>query len=264
MDPAAKVTLTSQGGTGTKYPAGTKVSLDAVHAHQNTFATACPGKYLYPQMATLRSKAAAYARPRPPRQNRRRSRRLACTRHTAPSRSRRVDRVGGARPPARAQPTGFSVGTADGVFGAMTTAGVTAFQKSARLAVTGSVAANDWKALSGLAYTQVTPPPVTTVAGFDGDGRGDVMGRIATGDLYYYPGGLSSIGKPVRIGGGWNIYDLVLSPGDWTGDGRSDILARKPTGELYLYRGSGKGGLVYPPHGHRARLAGLRHGGRPR
>lgn len=248
VDPAAKVTLTSQGGTGTKYPAGTKVSLDAVHAHQNTFATACPGKYLYPQMATLRSKAAAYART------------SSTTAEPAPvptsglyaaygTLTLKAGSTGWAVRDLQLELNrrGFSVGTADGVFGAMTTAGVTAFQKSARLAVTGSVAANDWKALSGLAYTQVTPPPVTTVAGFDGDGRGDVMGRIATGDLYYYPGGLSSIGKPVRIGGGWNIYDLVLSPGDWTGDGRSDILARKPTGELYLYRGSGKGGLVYPP-----------------
>jgi peptidoglycan hydrolase-like protein with peptidoglycan-binding domain len=247
VNPASKVTLTSQGGTGTKYAAGTTVSIDAVHAHQNTFATACPGKYLYPQMATLRSKAATYA--------------STSSTSAAPapvptsglyaaygSLTLKAGSTGWAVRDLQLELNrrGFSVGTADGIFGAMTTAGVTAFQKSARLSVTGIVAANDWKALSGLAYTQIAPPPVTTVAGFDGDGRGDVMGRIATGDLYYYPGGLSTIGKPVKVGSGWNIFDIVLSPGDWTGDGRSDVLARKPTGELYLYRGNGKGGLGYP------------------
>ncbi len=32
-----------------------------MHAHQNTSYTLCPGKYLYPQMSTIRSKAATYA-----------------------------------------------------------------------------------------------------------------------------------------------------------------------------------------------------------
>lgn len=244
VNPTGKATLTSQGGTGTKYGAGVTATLDAVHPHQSTSYTLCPGQYLTPQLATLRTKASNYARystlsgPPP-----------VTTSGLYAAYGSLTLKAGSTGPAVRDLQTelnrrGFNVGTADGVFGQMTTAGVTAFQKSARLQVTGVVAANDWKALSGLAYTTITPPAVTTVPGFDGDGRGDVMGRTATGDLYYYPTGLSSIGKPVRIGPGWNVFDLVLSPGDWTGDGRSDVLARKPSGDLYLYRGNGKGGFT--------------------
>ena len=244
VNPTGKATLTSQGGTGTKYGAGVTATLDAIHPHQSTSYTLCPGQYLTPQLATLRTKASNYARystlsgPPP-----------VTTSGLYAAYGSLTLKAGSTGPAVRDLQTelnrrGFNVGTADGVFGQMTTAGVTAFQKSARLQVTGVVAANDWKALSGLAYTTITPPAVTTVPGFDGDGRGDVMGRTATGDLYYYPTGLSSIGKPVRIGPGWNVFDLVLSPGDWTGDGRSDVLARKPSGDLYLYRGNGKGGFT--------------------
>lgn len=244
VNPTGKATLTSQGGTGTKYGAGVTATLDAVHPHQSTSYTLCPGQYLTPQLATLRTKASNYARystlsgPPP-----------VTTSGLYAAYGSLTLKAGSTGPAVRDLQTelnrrGFNVGTADGVFGQMTTEGVTAFQKSARLQVTGVVAANDWKALSGLAYTTITPPAVTTVPGFDGDGRGDVMGRTATGDLYYYPTGLSSIGKPVRIGPGWNVFDLVLSPGDWTGDGRSDVLARKPSGDLYLYRGNGKGGFT--------------------
>ena len=244
VNPSGKATLTSQGGTGTKYGAGVTATLDAIHPHQSTSYTLCPGQYLTPQLATLRTKASNYARystlsgPPP-----------VTTSGLYAAYGSLTLKAGSTGPAVRDLQTelnrrGFNVSTADGVFGQMTTAGVTAFQKAARLQVTGVVAANDWKALSGLAYTTIAPPAVTTVPGFDGDGRGDVMGRTATGDLYYYPTGLSSIGKPVRIGPGWNVFDVVLSPGDWTGDGRSDVLARKPSGDLYLYRGNGKGGFT--------------------
>ena len=244
VNPTGKATLTSQGGTGTKYGAGVTATLDAINPHQSTSYTLCPGQYLTPQLATLRTKASNYARystlsgPPP-----------VTTSGLYAAYGSLTLKAGSTGPAVRDLQTelnrrGFNVGTADGVFGQMTTAGVTAFQKAARLQVTGVVAANDWKALSGLAYTTIAPPAVTTVPGFDGDGRGDVMGRTATGDLYYYPTGPSSIGKPVRIGPGWNVFDVVLSPGDWTGDGRSDVLARKPSGDLYLYRGNGKGGFT--------------------
>ncbi len=247
VDPAGSARLTSQGGTGTKYAAGTAVTLPAVHAHQNTSYTLCPGKYLSPQMATLRSKAAMYAKyssttgplPVP----------TANLYATYGSLTLQSGSTGWAVRDLQLELNrrGCKVGPADGAFGPMTTAGVTAFQKAAQLAVTGRVAANDWKALSGLAYTKVSttpPPPAAAIPGFNGDGRGDVMGRIATGDLYYYPAGVGTIGKPVRISGGWNIFRQVVSPGDWTGDRYSDVLGLKSTGEVYLYRGNGRGGLA--------------------
>ncbi len=141
---------------------------------------------------------------------------------------------------------GYSVGTADGNFGAQTTTAVSAFQKAAQLTVTGKVAANDWKALSGLAYTKVKPPLVLTTAprgGFNSDGRGDVLGRTQTGDLLLYPVIGAAVGTPAKVGTGWGAFAQVLSPGDFDGDRFSDVLALTPTGAVWLYRGNGRGGF---------------------
>jgi len=90
----------------------------------------------------------------------------------------------------------------------------------------------------------VAPVKVVKVTGFDADGHGDVMGRVAGGGLYLYPGRLSSFGQPVRIGTGWNMFNTLLSPGDFTGDGQADVIGRTPAGKLYLYPGNGKGGFA--------------------
>ncbi|MGW2018206.1 FG-GAP repeat domain-containing protein [Streptomyces sp. NPDC001927] len=43
------------------------------------------------------------------------------------------------------------------------------------------------------------------------------------------------------FGSGWNIYNLLVGPGDLSGDGKGDLLARDKSGVLYLYKGSGTG-----------------------
>ena len=79
---------------------------------------------------------------------------------------------------------------------------------------------------------------------FTGDGHVDVLGRRADGTLWMYAGngrgGWAAGGK--RVGTGWQGFDQVMSPGDFTGDGRGDVLARKPDGTLWLYAGTGLGG----------------------
>ena len=49
------VTLTSAGGSETRYPAGTKVRLERVIGHRDTGRTACPGNELYAQLGELRA-----------------------------------------------------------------------------------------------------------------------------------------------------------------------------------------------------------------
>jgi hypothetical protein len=49
------VTLTSAGGSETKYPAGTRVRLQRVIGHRDTGRTACPGNELYAQLDELRA-----------------------------------------------------------------------------------------------------------------------------------------------------------------------------------------------------------------
>ncbi|HEY3535026.1 MAG TPA: FG-GAP-like repeat-containing protein [Pedococcus sp.] len=245
VDPQGTTTLTSAGGTGTKYSAGTRVSLPAVNAHQNTSYTLCPGRYLYPQMATIRSKAALYARysstsgPPP-----------VATGELFATYGTQTLAVGSTGYAVRdlqleLNRRGFAVGAADGDFGPATLGGVQGFQKAMQLTATGKVAANDWRALSGLGYTRTAapPPPPGPRAGLDADGRGDVIGRTATGELWFYPGRVGAIGTPVRVGTGWNVFRQVVSPGDLTGDGFSDVLGVTSSGAAYLYRGNGRGGL---------------------
>ncbi|SDO78576.1 Repeat domain-containing protein [Pedococcus dokdonensis] len=281
VDPLATTKLTSAGGTGTKYGAGVTATLPTLNAHQNTSYTLCPGKYLYPMMSSIRTKAAAYARtsapPPPP---------VVVPTVPAPVSTAKLFATYGKLTLASGSKgyavrdlqlelnrRGFKAGTADGAFGPTSLGAVQRFQKSFVLTVTGKVAANDWKALSGLAYVKtgapvtppVTPPPPTTppapptapitptptapgpakaIVGFNADGRGDVIGRTGTGDLYFYPSKVGGIGTPVRFGKGWNIYSQFLSPGDFTGDRIADIIAVTPAGEAYLYKGNGKGGVV--------------------
>ncbi|MER8233743.1 VCBS repeat-containing protein [Streptomyces sp. NPDC094049] len=45
----------------------------------------------------------------------------------------------------------------------------------------------------------------------------------------------------VDLGGGWQIYNLLIGPGDLSGDGKGDLLARDGSGVLWLYRGNGEG-----------------------
>ncbi len=37
------------------------------------------------------------------------------------------------------------------------------------------------------------------------------------------------------------MFNLILSPGDFTGDGKTDLIGRKPDGTLWLYEGDGAG-----------------------
>ncbi|HET7399521.1 MAG TPA: VCBS repeat-containing protein [Intrasporangium sp.] len=78
----------------------------------------------------------------------------------------------------------------------------------------------------------------------NGDGPLDVLARErVTGDLWLYPGdGTGGWRSRVRVGTGWNVFDTVVGPGDFTGDQRVDLLARETaTGNLWLYPGNGLG-----------------------
>ncbi|MFE9043540.1 FG-GAP repeat domain-containing protein [Streptomyces sp. NPDC007818] len=56
-----------------------------------------------------------------------------------------------------------------------------------------------------------------------------------------HQGHLINTSNKKDFGGGWQVYDRLVGPGDLSGDGKSDLLARDTSGVLYLYRGNGAG-----------------------
>jgi hypothetical protein len=79
---------------------------------------------------------------------------------------------------------------------------------------------------------------------FNGDGRADVVSREADGSLFLLAGQAGNkVGTPVKIGVGWNIFNMVLGNGDFNGDGKTDLIARSSDGALWLYPGTGTGGF---------------------
>jgi GH25 family lysozyme M1 (1,4-beta-N-acetylmuramidase) len=74
------------------------------------------------------------------------------------------------------------------------------------------------------------------------DGNGDLISRRSDGSLWFYPGNGAGGYKPAtRIGGGWQIYSLLIGTGDYNGDKLNDLLARQTDGTLWLYKGKGNG-----------------------
>jgi putative cell wall-binding protein len=63
IDPRAPITLTSAGGSFTRYPAGTRVRLPALSAHRDVGSTECPGDALYGQLPRLRREVATRLAP---------------------------------------------------------------------------------------------------------------------------------------------------------------------------------------------------------
>ncbi|MFE2042217.1 trypsin-like serine protease [Streptomyces sp. NPDC059477] len=94
--------------------------------------------------------------------------------------------------------------------------------------------ADNWKTRTQM----VLPGDVT------GDYLPDLLSVDSAGVLWIYPGkGNGTFAARVKVGSGWNQYNVVLGHGDFTGDGRTDLIARTKTGStVYLYKGTGKAG----------------------
>ncbi|MBT2408721.1 MULTISPECIES: VCBS repeat-containing protein [unclassified Streptomyces] len=82
---------------------------------------------------------------------------------------------------------------------------------------------------------------------YSGDGRPDVLARDTSGRLFLYKGtGTSTAPFAAReqVATGWNVYDMLVVPGDIDGDSKGDVLARLPNGDMYLYTSTGNAGTA--------------------
>ncbi|MFI1106297.1 FG-GAP repeat domain-containing protein [Streptomyces melanogenes] len=94
----------------------------------------------------------------------------------------------------------------------------------------------------------------TVIAGgtdLTGDGRPDLVARDHDGVLWLYRGtGRASapFADRTRVGGGWNTYTALTSPGDLSGIGRGgSLLARDHDGRLWICFATGKADAPFGP-----------------
>jgi hypothetical protein len=91
---------------------------------------------------------------------------------------------------------------------------------------------------------------IMVVNNWNADGRANLIGRNAAGDLYLYTsdgnGGWLNGGAGVKIGNGWGMFDTILTPGTWLSAGKQSRIGRTPAGALRLYQSNGSGGWVNP------------------
>jgi Tfp pilus assembly protein PilE len=84
------------------------------------------------------------------------------------------------------------------------------------------------------AYSQVI-----NAGDYNNDGKNDIIAVKSDGTAYLFNGnGTGGVTGPIKqIASGWNIYDKIVTSGDFNGDGQKDIIARKPDGTLWLIPG---------------------------
>ncbi|WP_075017633.1 VCBS repeat-containing protein [Actinacidiphila rubida] len=105
---------------------------------------------------------------------------------------------------------------------------------------TGNIGATTLKSSGFPAGSTLVP-----IDDLNGDHVNDMLVRDASGHLTRYDGVAGqapSASEPHHlIGAGWNIYNLLTSPGDMNGDGYPDLVARDTKGTLFLYEGTASG-----------------------
>jgi hypothetical protein len=88
---------------------------------------------------------------------------------------------------------------------------------------------------------------LTSVGDLTRDGKADLVGRTAAGQLTVLPSrGTRWLQGPLETGrwGRASGADFAQVVGDWNGDGHADVVTRAgPRGNLWLYRGTDGGGL---------------------
>ncbi|QPK45052.1 N-acetylmuramoyl-L-alanine amidase [Streptomyces gardneri] len=74
------------------------------------------------------------------------------------------------------------------------------------------------------------------------DGRPDLIAREKSGVLWLYKGTgtpATPFATRIRVGGGWQTYNAIVSTGDLSGDGKADLIGRDASGVLWSYKGTG-------------------------
>lgn len=253
---AWKLSLSGVSAAATGVRMGSRTFPSSIMGHRDADQTACPGRFLYAQLPTIRSTAASAqggASFGPPWTGRALSSNLA----GSPWPDLVVRRASDGR----------------GVL--LTTGGLTRFAapstvsrgwRSARrllltpdltgdgrtdLVVVGSsstpkvrpgTAAGRFGKARKLGRVLAGHDLLTAVGDVNRDGRNDLVGRAADGSLRLFLGKGGRGFTQRAVAGSWKGYRLLVGVGDVTGDGRADLMARDRKGKLSLFKAKGDKG----------------------
>ncbi|MEO7943143.1 MAG: FG-GAP-like repeat-containing protein [Marmoricola sp.] len=209
--------------------------LQAINGHRNVGQTACPGRYLYAKIPGIRIAA----------------RHIQRRTGSEPSTPRPVFTSPTQTPlPAVPQPSKISLHASRNLSGT-TRPDLVLKERS-----TGAIRVLPTGGQAGFDHSVSTPGGwrsmdlIAAVGDVSGDGKGDVLARLArTGLTRVYRG--NGIGG-VRTTGAYTTSrfrgaDMITAAGDWNADGKADVLMReKAKGWLYLVPGTGTGGFGAP------------------
>jgi hypothetical protein len=232
----------------------TRRYLPAIDGHRDVGQTACPGRYLYAQIPTIRARAARYQRSFAPRV--RTTRVAGSSRPVIVARDRRTRQVWlvSTRPDGtagRIRNTGTRFPHANLVLNAGDWDGdgrgdlITRSARSGLLHLYRGVAGGHLRAPVLMSRTSFGRDRLLAAVGdMTGDGRPDLMGQPVGGAMRIFPGNGAT-----GFHGGYVAHSAIsaisqLGVGFYNGDGSPDSVLRRSDGTLVLYPGNGPGGLT--------------------
>jgi len=229
----------------------------AINGHRDAAQTACPGKYLYAKLPTIRALAATYEADWGGRQ---RHVDLADTTYPDLLVRRTSDKAGFIVPtqgllrmttPRVSQASGWS--SKDVIVSSPDLTGDGRVDVLARDAATGTtrIYPGDGTGHFGAGIRPTTAfrglDLITAVGDLNGDRRKDLVARNPSNGrlhLFYNIGG--GVFRHTLLAADFSSYDKIAGVGDFTGDGKRDLLARSTNGGLWLFPGTASAHLGTP------------------
>ncbi len=245
---AWKLSLHGVSASSTSQRVGSRY-FPAINGHRDAAQTACPGRYLYAKLSTIRTLTASYQHSFAAR-----NLRTTISGTTWPDllvRDRATKRMSVVRTGGQAGyrsskrlATGFGAKDLIATPGDITGDGmadVVARDKGSKVStIYPGTGGGPLGQPSRSTKRWVNDDTLIGVGDFDGDGKNDLVGRKATtGKLWLYPGkGGGRFSRAVRLASTWE-YTLTTGVGDFDRDGDPDLVARDSAGRLYLIPGRG-------------------------